>query len=140
MAPTATMNYTEEMNRTLTSPEFASLLDAVEPSEEQLEFGTDSETTRAHVEYVLRAANFSRGDAMFLDAVHMHVPVVVFRKSTGVMASLVGAMFGGLILAEVFPLLLAVATIRYLRQNATSFSPQTYRMHLQLILLLVIQV
>lgn len=56
------------------------------------------------------------------------------------MFGLLGAIFGGLVVAEVFSLLLAMATIRYLRENMSSFSAQTYRMHLQLIILLVIQV
>lgn len=56
------------------------------------------------------------------------------------MPSLLGAIFGGFALAEVVCLLLATATIRFLRQNATSFSPQTYRLHIQLIVVLVVQV
>lgn len=53
---------------------------------------------------------------------------------------MLSAVFGGFALAEVVSLLLATATIRFLRRHATAFSPQTYRLHLQLIVVLIVQV
>jgi len=47
------------------------------------------------------------------------------------------AIFG--MFAEIFCLLLATATIRYMRMNSSSYSPQTYRMQLQLTVLLIVQ-
>lgn len=75
LTPTAGMNYTEEMNRTL--EEFASLLDYKEP--------TDTIDIRAHLVYVLRSMNLSREAKRFLDTVRRREPVIFpLFKSTEV--------------------------------------------------------
>ena len=59
------------------------------------------------------------------------------RSSLGIYVGVLLALFVSI---ETVSLCLAAAIIRYLRRNSTSFTTQTYRLQMQLIVLLIIQV
>lgn len=58
-------------------------------------------------------------------------------SAMGIYVGVILALFVGI---ETVSLCLVAAIIRYLRRNSTSFTTQTYRLQMQLIVLLIIQV
>ncbi|KAH7713768.1 SRN-1 protein, partial [Aphelenchoides avenae] len=65
--------------------------------------------------------------------------VVSMEKSLSSTHWILAGVFGGLLISELISVGVVSVVLRSLRKNASSFSPKTYRLHLQLTALLLLQ-
>lgn len=70
-----------------------------------------------------------------------HGAVIVYMEKEAALTHwIMGGLFGGLLLSELVSLGVVFVVLRTLKRNAKSFSAKTYRMHLQLTALILLQV
>jgi hypothetical protein len=100
-----------------------------------------SSENRDAIMYTIRSIHFTKERELMLLAFQQKIPVIYPDWAAALpMLLTMGTMLNGLFLVQILCIIMGVAIIRYLRKNSKDFILQTYKMHMQLIVLLIIQV
>ena len=89
---------------------------------------------------IRRSTHYTKGMALTLDAYRTETPILMPDWGSALPLLLtMGTLLSGLFLVQIVCVAMGVAIIRYLRQHSKDYIRQTYKLHMQLIALLIIQ-